>query len=926
MNNFETQQGFDKKEDINKKINQLKEKEVGINKKVQNNEMKVEEADKEVFDIENNIKNLEKELKNIETIDKIDNIRKEIKYLEKEAKNKDTGSGYIDKSKPSYDQIITEKENEIRILERSLIKEKKHTDNNPAVEEENQQGENHKTSEENANKSSEEGNRKSSKESWRKEEPWRKRVEENEKIRSAWEEQEENTNTSSEKGKEGSFEMSPDRKRELIDAKNNLKEVVERNTYESLKKMSFGAIYPTSDFIDGYGCNVDRYVLETLKQESANPPDVAAWHVIEYLVRIKEDLEREENKTLDDKESKKEAPMTETITTTPVENKKPEEKPKGPLLITDENLRGKESNIIPKENNELEKQNKELKDAQEKKELDEAHDAYKAAMREYMVKDYNMDKNSSLFRKFFGFGKRAQLGEFGKEHQIAKENYDKTLKTYKDVLVKNFAKDKADAEIMSEWLNKSVYLDLQNMRADIKIENANWPDKLVGKYIKAVEGYRKLPLKKKLLIGGALFGVGMATGMASGALAMGGGVVLAGARVISIGASASGFKAMFEGISKKRTDSKASQEVAKDLSGLNEQSGEFNLDLFKEKLDKRAGVIDENLQKNKRNDKLRTWAAIGSGAAFSFIGRYLGQEAVENFRSSGDLKWSVNPEESVKKGDLKWPVNPEENLAASEKISELATIKKGEGAWHAVHRQLENMMENDPAEFSRQFGIPEEKFDNPEGVKKVLNGATMDLLIKNGIIDPDNHTELRISHPGTKVILEGNDIHVLSDDGYAEMYEHPFGEKEVLSEAKTTPSVESQPENPEIFPAENIPPGNEASGESSADIPRGGEDIPDIFIDKLESSNNTVEAAREMRMFMAGGALAGWMAIKDKNFSQTLKANKEVSLNIREKIKKIREFFRKKLGQEAGPRRGETLEKWTRRAAELYLEKRRQQK
>ena len=85
-------------------------------------------------------------------------------------------------------------------------------------------------------------------------------------------------------------EPSPERKRELIDAKNALKEIVENIPNAELKKMSTGDGGPTSELIDGYDGDVNRYVLQNMKAESGNDPDVAAWHVVEKLVRIKKEL------------------------------------------------------------------------------------------------------------------------------------------------------------------------------------------------------------------------------------------------------------------------------------------------------------------------------------------------------------------------------------------------------------------------------------------------------------------------------------------------------------------------------------------------------------------------------------------------------------------------------------------------------------
>jgi len=90
----------------------------------------------------------------------------------------------------------------------------------------------------------------------------------------------------SEKEQENS-EPSPERRRGLIDAKNALKEVVENIPHNKLKTMVTGL---TFDFIEGYDGDVNRYAKEEMEAESGNEPDVAAFHVTEKLIRLKEAL------------------------------------------------------------------------------------------------------------------------------------------------------------------------------------------------------------------------------------------------------------------------------------------------------------------------------------------------------------------------------------------------------------------------------------------------------------------------------------------------------------------------------------------------------------------------------------------------------------------------------------------------------------
>ena len=120
--------------------------------------------------------------------------------------------------------------------------------------------------------------------------------------------------------------------------------------------------------------------------------------------------------------------------------------------------------------------------------------------------------------------------------------------------------------------------------------------------------------------------------------------------------------------------------------------------------------------------------------------------------------------------------------AISPEQTELATVGKGEGMWHAVRRQIEDLMNKDPEAFAKRFGLAEENFDSPEEVKKVLDRETMELLVKNKYINLDrqNKTEIRISNPGTRVILgEDNKINIVDESGVqAKVYETELGKVE----------------------------------------------------------------------------------------------------------------------------------------------------
>ena len=64
-----------------------------------------------------------------------------------------------------------------------------------------------------------------------------------------------------------------------------------------------------------------------------------------------------------------------------------------------------------------------------------------------------------------------------------------------------------------------------------------------------------------------------------------------------------------------------------------------------------------------------------------------------------------------------------------EHINELATVHKGEGIWHAVHRQLEARIHDDP----KHFGLKPEDLSNKAKVHSVLNRETRKIACKTGI-------------------------------------------------------------------------------------------------------------------------------------------------------------------------------------------------
>ncbi len=121
----------------------------------------------------------------------------------------------------------------------------------------------------------------------------------------------------------------------------------------------------------------------------------------------------------------------------------------------------------------------------------------------------------------------------------------------------------------------------------------------------------------------------------------------------------------------------------------------------------------------------------------------------------------------------------------SEKYAELAIIKKGEGVWHAVYRQLENNLRENP----EKFGLKSEDLNNTAKIKTILNQQAGKLLVEQGYIKPDG-SEIRITKPGVKVFLDADNKIKIEGVGKT-VYEFPSEEisHEVLEKVEAESKI-----------------------------------------------------------------------------------------------------------------------------------------
>ena len=204
------------------------------------------------------------------------------------------------------------------------------------------------------------------------------------------------------------------------------------------------------------------------------------------------------------------------------ENKKPAQNTE-PKETEDKTLLSEAFGKINKQNEDTEEEKEQETTArpEEKNIMNEKRDKrllelgkeLEAARREYVLKDYNMDKNSSFFKKILGIGKRSQLKELNAEYKNSKKRYEEILKKFKDATVEDLVSDLQEAEITSSWLEKGEFIELQKIRDQIKLENTPWSQGIKGGCVKLVEDYRKLPAWKKIAIGFGVIGTVSIGGM-----------------------------------------------------------------------------------------------------------------------------------------------------------------------------------------------------------------------------------------------------------------------------------------------------------------------------------------------------------------------------------------------------------------------------
>jgi hypothetical protein len=356
--------------------------------------------------------------------------------------------------------------------------------------------------------------------------------------------------------------------------------------------------------------------------------------------------------------------------------------------------------------------------------------------REYVVRDYNMDKNSSALKKFLGIGKRSQLKEFNREYEDAKLRYEDTLKAFIREKSRGGMISSEKAKSLTNFIVKGERARLEETRTEIRIENSPRFERLKRGSQKIIDRYRKLPLWAKFGISGGLIASGV------GAAAIGGYRVFCGV------ASTVGYKQMFEGIANKLQDKKDIKTVKETVKNSKiEGMGAVQRELLLKNLDAAIQNIDKKAQKQKMWKRMRTFMAVGAGVGTAIVGRTVGQYIGEKFHEASEFISEKY-----------------QSLTESFQGGKLAS---GSGAYLTG---LENMDMNDVPDFNETPGS-DNIVANP-----VENGEQFSEMVNKPLEDLKAMETPNLDHEGIRGALDEN-----------KLAEHFSGEKIPETISKETP-------------------------------------------------------------------------------------------------------------------------------------------
>lgn len=288
---------------------------------------------------------------------------------------------------------------------------------------------------------------------------------------------------------------------------------------------------------------------------------------------------------------------------------------------------------------------------------------------EYVKEDHKITSLLNRLKNVFGKGvgqdiERSSKNAYLEQLALLKEKELERLRVQG-----NRGQDlKKEMEGLSRYFKLDESVNLINERTQYKTKNQSFPEKIVNSLGDLGRAYNRIPLKKKLLLTGALAGVTIAVtlsgGTAIGAMA----VVLTATRRIAAGlGTAVGTEALLESFGERGRASKAGRETKEQIGTLEKEDLSVHLDVtfnaLSVFLDKDIASLDTKLQSEK---KAKIWRKVGAAGFGALVGSgWLTQFAMDHLGGHVVVDWAKDHINSVFGGT---------HTASSDMISQLKSV------------------------------------------------------------------------------------------------------------------------------------------------------------------------------------------------------------------------------------------------------------
>ncbi len=441
--------------------------------------------------------------------------------------------------------------------------------------------------------------------------------------------------------------------------------------------------------------------------------------------------------------------------------------------------------------------------------------------RNYLEKDYEMDKNLGGIKRFFG--RVIKTDKYEEEIAIHKDAYEKSREEYKDALLKfQGISDKGDAEIIARDFQINEQLRWRSDKIDVAMENSPIYEKFKGYSLDMINRYRKLrgiPGEKiSKLTGSKLIGLSAGAAITGGLISSSG--IGAPLRIFSAAVATVGYKQMLESFAERSRLKKSEKEVKGAIENFENSYEDFDSWLSEKNKSLHENIQDEKLWRN-----YRTLIAGGAALGTMFGGSWAGEKIAGYFGGGVDSdvvsknEGLVDSGNEIKTPEKIVPVQAEaphgsglhsgptvaeatsstseinstvENVGVSEKAVEAATIatlpesgkidlniEKGS----SVEKTLKEFLMEHKNDFKEgKMGWSEDKFANVDDwAGRRAHLIAQEFAKENpgrdiDMVHPDTELKLSISSDKTDIkIGEIND---------------PFGPRIIPDSVKSAPEVE----------------------------------------------------------------------------------------------------------------------------------------